>query len=92
MIALILGWQLRFSKAASDDGLERLRRSDPQLCARVDDTPGANVRGVNIAPLTLTPCRLRRCKLTRLALGLQHSNLRYRASPLEQVRIGYFKL
>ena len=32
-----MGETLRFSKAASDDGLERLRRNDPQLCARIDD-------------------------------------------------------
>ena len=32
-----MGETLRFSKAASDDGLERLRRIDPQLCARIDD-------------------------------------------------------
>lgn len=31
-----MGGTLRFSKAASDDGLERLRRNDPQLCARID--------------------------------------------------------
>ena len=32
-----MGETLRFSKAASADGLERLRRNDPQLCARIDD-------------------------------------------------------
>lgn len=31
-----MGETLRFSDVAGDDGLERLRRSDPQLCARID--------------------------------------------------------